>query len=109
MRYTQEMRTDVGEGAHPVVDQGPVCDLRMAVDQGRWDVDRVDADVLAVLDTVSADAAETPGRVLRIRRLGVRVPPSALHLTCENASATARRPWCRPYRNPYSCRDDDEL
>jgi hypothetical protein len=26
---------------------------------------------------------EPPGRELRIRRLGVRVPPSAPHLTCE--------------------------
>jgi hypothetical protein len=47
----------------------------------------------------------TPWRELRIRRLGVRVPPSAPHLTRENAAEAGGR-LGSPYSCPHSCRDD---
>ncbi len=45
--------------------------------------------------------------LLRIRRLGVRFPPSAPHLTGVDASTRRCSAWSRPYSDPYSCRDND--
>jgi hypothetical protein len=49
---------------------------------------------------------------LRIRRLGVRIPPSALRKFLVVGLPGARvgaRGGRHPYKNPYSCRDDHHL
>ena len=49
---------------------------------------------------------------LRIRRLGIRVPPSALVEVLVGGLPEPRIAggrFARPYKNPYSCRDELDL